>query len=57
MTSEEKFDKEFDFERYKQLKNIVVQLGKEDKELLERLGSDYDENGIPYWNKTDGQIS
>ena len=22
------------------------------KELLERLGSDYDENGIPYWEKT-----
>ena len=24
---------------------------RENKELLERLGSDYDENGIPYWEK------
>ena len=23
-----------------------------DRELMERLGSDYDENGIPYWEKT-----
>lgn len=22
---------------------------KENKELLDRLGSDYDENGVPYW--------
>lgn len=40
MTSEEKFDKEFDFERYKRLKNIVAELGKEDQELLERLAND-----------------
>lgn len=25
---------------------------KDNRELLERLGSDYDENGIPYWEKT-----
>jgi len=24
----------------------------EDQELMDRLGSDYDENGIPYWEKT-----
>jgi hypothetical protein len=23
-----------------------------DRELMERLGSDYDEDGIPYWDKT-----
>jgi hypothetical protein len=40
MTSEEKFDKEFDFERYKQLKNLVAELGKEDQELLDRLKDD-----------------
>lgn len=40
MTSEEKFDKEFDFERYKRLKNIVAEMGKQDKELLERLADD-----------------
>lgn len=38
--SEDQFDKEFDFERYKELKNIVAQIGKEDKELLERLAND-----------------
>lgn len=32
---------EFDIEKFKQ-----------NKELLDRLGSDYDENGIPYWEKT-----
>lgn len=35
MTSEEKFDKEFDFERYKELKNRVAELGKQDRERLE----------------------
>ena len=25
----------------------------ENKELLEKLGSDYDENGVPYWDKND----
>jgi len=37
VTSEEKFDKEFDFERYKRLKNIVAEINNEDRELLERL--------------------
>jgi len=49
--NEDQFDKEFDFERYKRLKSIVVEMNKQDRELLERLGSDYDENGIPYWEK------
>lgn len=44
-------ENEFDLERYRKLKNIVAELGKKDKELLERLGSDYDENGIAYWEK------
>jgi len=38
--SEEQFDREFDLERYKELKNIVAELGKQDKELLERLAND-----------------
>ncbi len=38
--SEDQFDKEFDLERYKKLKNIVAELGKQDKELLERLSND-----------------
>lgn len=32
-------------------KNVMRQVGQEDKELLDRLGSDYDEDGIPYWDK------
>ena len=38
--SEEQFDKEFDLERYKQLKNIVAELGKQDQEILDRLAND-----------------
>lgn len=26
-------------------------IAEENKELLERLGSDYDENGVPYWEQ------
>lgn len=41
----EQFDKEFDLEPA--IRSISI----ENKELLDRLGSDYDENGIPYWEK------
>jgi hypothetical protein len=35
--------------------NTAIRIIKEDnKELLERLGSDYDEEGIPYWDRYDG---
>lgn len=38
--------------------NTVIKIISEDnKELLERLGSDYDEEGIPYWDRYDGQSS
>jgi len=33
------------------LENILEEIIKSNKELLERLGSDYDENGVPYWEK------
>ena len=39
------FDKEFDLEH---TINFVME---NNAELLERLGSDYDENGIAYWEK------
>ena len=26
------------------------------QEVLDRLGSDYDENGVPYWDKERGDI-
>lgn len=41
------FDREFD------LKQITKRVMEENAELLERLGSDYDENGIPYWEKNE----
>ena len=44
MNSEE-FDREFDLTR-----SIAMTIA-ENAELLERLGSDYDEDGIPYWEK------
>ncbi len=32
--------------------NTAIKIIEEDnKELLERLGSDYDEEGIPYWDR------
>jgi hypothetical protein len=29
----------------------IDQMLSDNAELLERLGSDYDENGVPYWDK------
>lgn len=34
------------------LRLAIWRMMRDNKELLERLGSDYDENGIPYWEKT-----
>ena len=42
MTSESDFDREFEVH----VRNVV----KNNKELLERLGSDYDEKVVPYWD-------
>ena len=41
--NEKDFDQEFD------LDSIIKIIASENAELLERLGSDYDDNGIPYW--------
>jgi hypothetical protein len=46
MNSEE-FDKEFDLDVMLEAWKIDPQT----QELLSRLGSDYDENGVPYWEK------
>jgi hypothetical protein len=40
-----------DFDREYDLKRVTKKVIEENAELLERLGSDYDENGIPYWEK------
>lgn len=29
----------------------------ENKDLLDKLGSDYDENGVPYWEKHEERLS
>jgi hypothetical protein len=34
-----------------QMRRIAYQVMKENEELLEKLGSDYDEQGVPYWEK------
>jgi len=38
-------------ERAIKVKQIIEQTLKENQELLDRLGSDYDSNGVPYWEK------
>ena len=35
------------------LKASINKAFEENKELLEKLGSDYDESGTPYWEKND----
>lgn len=39
------------FATYKEYAEYIV---KENEEILDKLGSDYDEDGIPYWNKNNG---
>ena len=34
------------------LRLAIWRMSRDNKELLERLGSDYDENGVPYWEMT-----
>ena len=40
-----------DFDREFSLEQAIKITMSENAELLERLGSDYDEDGIPYWEK------
>lgn len=43
--NELEFDREFDLEA------AINRISIDNAELLDRLGSDYDENGVPYWEK------
>jgi hypothetical protein len=36
------------------LSTAIKIISEDNKELLERLGSDYDEEGIPYWDRYNG---
>lgn len=40
-----------DRERSYKLKLAIEKMLEEHKELFEKLGSDYDQNGVPYWEK------
>lgn len=42
---------ENDFDQEFYISELTKRVMLENAELLERLGSDYDENGIPYWEK------
>ncbi len=45
----EENDKKFD--TYREYAEYIV---KENEEILNKLGSDYDEDGVPYWEKDAG---
>lgn len=38
-------------ERDAHLESIIMESIEKNKGILDRLGSDYDENGVPYWEK------
>ena len=44
------------FERTMRLKLAIQQAFEENAELLERLGSDYNEDGVPYWENEGGPV-
>ena len=50
------FDDEYYLDRSLRLKRVIEQVFEENAELLERLGSDYDENGKPYWEKYEERL-
>jgi hypothetical protein len=36
--------------------DYMKRIMEEDKEILEALGSDYDEEGVPYWEKWGSKV-
>jgi hypothetical protein len=40
-----------DYDRYKKLMLAIDKVFDENAELFENIGSDYDEDGIPYWDE------
>jgi hypothetical protein len=45
-----------DFDRSVRLKLAIQEAFEKNKELLERLGSDYNEDGVPYWENEGGPV-
>ena len=40
-----------DYERHKKLMLAIDKVFNENADLLDNIGSDYDENGKPYWDE------
>lgn len=45
-----------DFDRSIRLKLAIQEAFEKNAELLERLGSDYNEYGVPYWENEGGPV-
>jgi hypothetical protein len=45
-----------DFDRSVRLKLAIQEAFEKNKELLEGLGSDYNEDGVPYWENKGGPV-
>jgi hypothetical protein len=47
---------EYSFERSRRLKLSIEAAFKENQEMLDRLGSDYDTDGVSYWEKYEERL-
>jgi hypothetical protein len=45
-----------DFKRLDSLRKKIKSSYVENKEMLDRLGSDYDKGGVPYWEKYEERL-
>ena len=45
-----------DFDRSVRLKLAIQEAFEKNAELIERLGSDYNEDGVPYWENEGGPV-
>jgi hypothetical protein len=45
-----------DFDRSMRLKLTIEKVFEDNKELLDRLGSDYDKDGVAYWEKYEERL-
>ena len=45
-----------DYERTMRLKLAIDKAFKQNEEMLDRLGSDYDADGVPYWEKYEERL-
>lgn len=45
-----------DFDRSMRLKLTIEKAFEDNKEMLDRLGSDYDKDGVAYWEKYEERL-